>query len=97
MALSEEDLAKLQPGNLVIWYKVIYTIQEVKLTLTGKTSLLSFEEIEDLGYFWTLPRDVFLVASSLEAVPLEDWAGLVHLLHPKLKERVEKWLSQKKT
>ena len=56
---------------------------------------LFFEETGEKDFI--LFRDeLTLIASSLEAVPLEDWASLAHLLHPKLKERVEKWISQKK-
>ena len=53
---------------------------------------------EETGFntFWRYPSEVSLIASTMESIPLEDWAGLAHLLHPKLKERVEKWLSQTK-
>ena len=52
-----------------------------------------FEETGDF-LFWRRQNEISLVAHSLESVPLEDWAGLAHLLHPKLKMRVEEWLKK---
>jgi len=39
-------------------------------------------------------RNLTLIARSLEEVPLEDWSGIAHLLHPKLRIRVQEWIQK---
>jgi len=36
--------------------------------------------------------EVKVIAPSFQELPLEDWAGIAHLLHPELKIRVQEWL-----
>jgi len=104
MALSDKDLAEIKPGCLVrvdwVFYQVngslkesIVTVKSVFLSEGGFN--FTFEETR-FTIFWRYPSEVSLIASTMESIPLEDWAGLAHLLHPKLKERVEQWLSQTK-
>ena len=104
MALSEEDLAKLQPGSLVLVDSnlqntfTVFTVREIYQDDPVVLYLTTQEMYETTGRFWPVVVEEIssLIAPSLEAVPLEDWAGLAHLLHPKLKERVKQWLSQTK-
>ena len=107
MALSEKDLANLQPGALLLvkcwghdgfYRSLIFTLKDTHPPLiffwgredVSQVSYLTGQEFER-HYFFS-HREVTLIAPSFESVPLEDWASLAHLLHPKLKERVEKWL-----
>jgi len=98
MALSKDDLAKIQPGALVCLSFPylngrILTIKRARHSLTRISGILcSFLEVESEHFI--LYEEIIWAVSSLENVPLEDWAGLAHLLHPKLKTRVEEWLKK---
>ena len=87
---------QLKPGVLVLpqcddlpsWHHIL-TIDNVEVGDTG--AIFSFLE-KSGGPIYLFPWEVMWVADSLESVPLEDWASLAHLLHPKLKTRVHEWI-----
>ena len=106
MALSDQEIVKIQPGALISLPRYLAPVDESliltveKFTWSGVTSVFRLQTLEfkflETGptRFLLTPNSISFVASSLEAVPPEDWAGLAHLLHPKLQERVEEWLSR---
>ena len=99
-----DQVKKIQPGSLILvslnlsshrvmtlkkWYQP-WNYPEPYSTLLDFT----FEEEDEISRLLLL-NEIEFISSSLEAVPLEDWAGLIHLLHPKLRTKVQEWLQSK--
>ena len=97
MALSYQDLKELRPGALIrICVDLDYTSSIDVICTFNKIDDFRAASVQidcqEIGSFWfDLDVEIFLVAPSMEALPLEDWAGLAHLLHPKLQKRVLEW------
>ena len=96
---------KFRPGDLIKisgFPPVVFVITEVHLVSEAYSSpvykLVSDEVVELASrrtyyrIYYACENEVQIIAPSLQEVPLEDWASLIHLLHPQLQHRVRQWI-----
>ena len=100
------NLKFFQPGNLVLVDRegspTVFIISEVKVisSLSANPILkIISDEVVTISegkssnrMYYLYEDEVKLVSPSIQEVPLEDWASLIHLLHPQLRFRVQETL-----